>query len=142
MAINEKLAVAERAIAEARRALSEAESELKGFWSNGNGAPTQRVTRAVRTRVTGGISLRELIYQTLKTAGRAMTVTEILEENEARSLGYRSGADDPADSVDIQLYKLARRPDTPIRKVGTRTWQWTEEAVPSDHNQIMQSSNE
>ena len=120
MAIKEQLAIMKKALAEAER---EYEALARQFTGNGNGGNVAlleaRPPRTVRTR--GDISLPDAVKAIFPGAGQ-MHVSVFLEK--AQEKGYVTTAENPVDSVDIQLYKLSKT--LPIKKVGKRMWEWAD----------------
>lgn len=126
MAIKEHLLEARKAQEKANQHLEAAFREFAQLVGD-NGIMEMTAPQAIthQARIAGSISLPELVKLTLQD-GRPKTVTEILQENQDRNLGFVSRASNPVDSIDVQLYKIAKQ--LPIVKVAKRTWKWDHEA--------------
>lgn len=122
MAVKEHLAVIRKALDQAEREFEEI-ARLAG--NNGFSVSTEETPRVVRKarspKANSAIGLPDAVKQILPGAG-PMHVKDFFEK--ATALGYVTNADNPVDSIDIQLYKLSK--NLPISKVGKRTWKWND----------------
>jgi hypothetical protein len=127
MAIKEHLARAQELFAEADKHIQAAKreaEEIAGFLGSNGKAQVAVLTQPRTTRARSGLSLPDAVRAILPDAG-PMSVADFFEKAQER--GYATNADNPVDSIDIQLYKLAKT--LPILKVAKRTWEWK-----TDHN--------
>jgi hypothetical protein len=74
-----------------------------------------------RGKVIGTQSLRGTVREVVRTAGRPLRTTEILEL--VRAAGADTQAKDPVAIMDLIMYSLAKK--EPVEKVASRTWRWT-----------------
>jgi hypothetical protein len=79
--------------------------------------------RRSRLSENGQLPMRRAVLQVLQGArGSAMRVEDILAQ--AQALGATTGAKNPVNVLDLQLYGLRDRDNLPVEKVGKRTWRW------------------